>query len=210
MFLGAALLGAACGPSPVLSPTTSTPSPAIVSSSPSAVEPSGSPDASPSGSAASPSGTLPDATPTPSLSPTATPAATARPTPSTGANVGIALCTKLTVTEVATAVGVTPLSARVEPGDSKLGNCTYLAGDRGVAGTSYLVSGGRQVMSVVAGEGVVVAGLADQGVWVPATQTLYVRKGDSVMTIKLTPTIVPADQVKAKTVQLGRLAAPRL
>jgi hypothetical protein len=114
------------------------------------------------------------------------------------------------VTEVAAAVGVSPLTARAEPGDTNLGNCTYLAGDRGVAATSYLVSGGRQVLSVVAGEGDAVAGLADQAVWVPATGLLYLRRGDSVMTIKLTPTIVPADQAKAKTIGLGQLAATRL
>lgn len=211
-FVGALLVGAACGPSPVGSPSLQAPTSAIVSSSPSAVSPSASPQVSPSGSGPGPSGTPPPASATPAITPipTATPSPTARPTPSTGANVGIALCAKLTVSEVATAVGVSPLTARAEPGDTKLGNCTYLAGDRGVAATSFLVSGGRQVISVVAGEGDAVPGLADQAVWVPATQILYIRTGDSVMTIKLTPTIVPADQAKARTIGLGTLAAARL
>jgi hypothetical protein len=78
-----------------------------------------------------------------------------------------------------------------------------------VAATSFLVSGGKQAMSVLAGQGESVANLGDAALWIADRQTLYVRKGDSVMTIKLTPTIVPADQVKAKTVGLGRTAAPR-
>jgi hypothetical protein len=208
-----AIVALGCGPSPVVSPSLSSPAFVTPSALPSDTAPSSSPDTSPSSpetsSSPSPATPAPTPTPTPTPAPTPGPTPTPKPTAKSSGNVSVDLCAKLTVAEVAAAVGVTPLTARPEPGDKQSGSCMYVSGDRAVAATSFLVSGGKQAMNVLAGQGEPVANLGDAALWIADRQTLYVRKGDSVMTIKLTPTIVPADQVKAKTVGLGRTAAPR-
>jgi len=120
------------------------------------------------------------------------------------------LCDVLTVGQVGDVMGVGTLKVRREPGDQTAGSCSYLAGDRIVAATSYLVSGAAQAFDGYKGESEAVAGLADGAIWVPRVHTLFIRNGDSMMGIQLLDTIVPADEIKAKSVALGTAAAARL
>jgi hypothetical protein len=107
-------------------------------------------------------------------------------------------------------MGIGTLIARPEPGDASVGYCSYVVGDRAVAATSFLAVGGRGVLDIYEGQAESVPGLADQAIWVEDIHTLYIRKGDSVFSIQLLPTIVPPDEIKAKTVTVGRAAAGRL
>ena len=65
-------------------------------------------------------------------------------------------------------------------------------------------------MAALAGQGDRVPGLGDAAIWVPLTHTLHIRKGDSVMGIQLLPSIVAPEEIKARTVALGTIAAGRL
>jgi hypothetical protein len=214
LILGASLVlsiaTAACGPTT----STATPSASDVGAS---ASPGGSgaipSTPAPSGSAAAPSPTpLASRTPgpTPTSKPTSVPTATPKPSATSGGSVSAMLCGLLSVGQVGDVMGVGALTRRAGAGDQAAGSCTYLAGDRVVATTTYLVSGAAKALDAYKGESQSVAGIADAAIWVPRTHTLFIRNADSLLGIQLLDTIVPADEIKSKTVVLGKAAAARL
>jgi hypothetical protein len=191
------LLLGACGPTPSPTPSGSTGTPSTTEPSPSVSAPPVAPTSVPS----TPASAAPTATPPP---------ASAGPTPSAGSgDLSADLCTKLTTDEVAAATGAGSLTTRPEPGDAQTGACSYLAGDRAVAATMYLASGGKLGMDAMASQSEPVAGLGDAAIWVPATSALYIRKGDAVVRIQLLPSIIAPEEIKATTVALGTILAGR-
>ncbi len=215
LILGASLALAmamsACGPTT----STATPSPSDVGASPSPGESGAIPSSpAPSGSASAPS-QIPSASPTPARRPrpreaTPVPTATPKPSATAGGSVSAMLCDLLSVGQVGDVMGVGALTRRANAGDRAAGSCSYLAGDRVVAKTTYLVSGAAKALDAYKGESQSVAGIADAAIWVPSVHTLLIRNGDSLLGIQLLDTIVPPDQIKSKTVALGKAAAARL
>lgn len=172
------------------------------------------PTASASASSVVPSATAsPSASVLPSTAPTAAPSEAPSAGPSTTpapVNISQDLCALLPAANVETALGVTGLTARAEQGDATAGYCTYLAGDRAVAATSYLTAGGNQVLDTYAGLGESVSGLGDEALWIQDKLTLFVRKGDRLIGIQL-PAAGPVgpDSAKDACVALGQTVAGR-
>jgi len=126
-----------------------------------------------------------------------------------GGSLSPLLCQKLTVLEVASATDLDGLTARPEAGDSVGGSCSYLSGDRAVAATMIVTSGGKVAMDAIASQSEPVPNLGDAADWVAQTSSLYIRKGDTVVRLQLLPTIIPPDEIKARTVALGTILAGR-
>jgi hypothetical protein len=218
MGLVAVLLLVACGssnPSPSASGAVIVPS---ASGGASLAAPSSSAGGS-GGEFASgaPSGSLttgPSSSPAPSADGSgggtgATPAPTPAASAGGGGDVSAQLCQKLTVGEIASATDLDGLTARPEFGDATGGSCSYLAGDRAVAATMIVTSGGKLAMDAIASQAEPVPNLGDAAAWVAQTSSLYIRKGDTVVRIQLLPSIIPPDVIKARTVALGTILAGR-
>lgn len=210
-----ALLVVACGgPTGSVDPGDSvvleTPSASASASAAASASASGSVDPSASAAASA----QPSASVAPSAGASATPRSTATPraTPTAGTgSLSQALCDLLTVANVETAMNVGGIAARPEQGDASAGYCTYLVGDRAVAGTTMLAKGAAQVMATWKPQGETVAGVGDEAVWVPSQRTLFVRKGDRLFGIQFASAgPVSAEDMKSVGTKLGQIAAARL
>jgi hypothetical protein len=151
---------------------------------------------------------LPTATisPTPSPSPTASPIASAPPSD--------AACRLIATTEAASVADHPDVGTIATPsGTGAVTRCHYLDGGiNPLLDTEYTSTGGKAAFNLVKQRPGVqtVAGIGTDAVFDPATATLYVSKGDALVSIVAAPTTAtPAARLVTETV-FGKLVAGRI
>lgn len=91
-------------------------------------------------------------------------------------------CEQITAAEVEGIMGGGPLKTNLLDGDPSY--CTYDTGDASsVLGTALSSKGGRAVYDVYAATGTRVDGLGDDAVFDPDSKTLFIVKGDALLTL---------------------------
>ncbi len=111
--------------------------------------------------------------------------ATAAATPAGGGGGGGTAsnaCELITAAEVEGIIGGGPLKTNLLDGDPSY--CTYDTGDASsVLGTALSSKGGRAVYDVYAATGTEVDGFGDEAVFDPDSKTLFIVKGDALLTL---------------------------
>jgi hypothetical protein len=150
--------------------------------------------------------------PSPSPSPTATPVVT--PGASPGPTASDAACRLIATTEAATAGDFPDVGTIATPsGTGAVTGCQYReAGINPIIDTEYTSSGGKAAFDLVKQRPGVqtVADIGTDAVFDPATATLYVSKGDALVSIVAAPTTAtPAARLITESI-FGKLVAGRI